>query len=97
MLIILSVLNTIPCTELDKPKVMDTAKGKTRIPGRRILADISNIPQRSTVSIQDNKSRPSSDTIRTYIEQLQKVHFFAAEITPLTRITMLQPVTVLLT
>ncbi|KAL8257762.1 hypothetical protein R6Q59_029803 [Mikania micrantha] len=56
----------------DKPKVAEMTKGKSRISGRKALANISNMPQGFTASNKDNKSGPSSDVLRKHIEQLQK-------------------------
>ncbi|KAL9998911.1 putative shugoshin, plant [Helianthus debilis subsp. tardiflorus] len=57
----------------DEPKVVEKTKGKSKIRGRRALADISNMPQGFT-GLKDHKSGPSSDalSLRKHIEQLQK-------------------------
>ncbi|KAJ0897009.1 hypothetical protein HanRHA438_Chr08g0340921 [Helianthus annuus] len=66
-------VDTIYCTEIDEPKVVEKTKGKSKIRGRRTLADISNMPQGFT-GLKDHKSGPSSDALsfRKHIDQLQK-------------------------
>ncbi|CAI9766202.1 unnamed protein product [Fraxinus pennsylvanica] len=60
--------------------VGDKLKGeKTTMPcpgsvARRKLADISNVPQKSRPSFQDDKPQPISRTTKEYIDQLQKEH-----------------------
>ncbi|GJW09093.1 shugoshin [Tanacetum coccineum] len=58
--------------EPDKPKVAKMAKESIGNSGRKTLADISNMPRRPSSLTQDNKPRPSSATVKEYIEQLQK-------------------------
>ncbi|KAF5794576.1 hypothetical protein HanXRQr2_Chr08g0329631 [Helianthus annuus] len=57
----------------DEPKVVEKTKGKSKVRGRRTLADISNIPQGFT-GLKGHKSGPSSDALsfRKHIDQLQK-------------------------
>lgn len=56
----------------DKSKVAKVAKESIGNSGRKMLADISNIPRRPSTLTQDNKPRPSSATVKEYVEQLQK-------------------------
>lgn len=56
----------------DKPKVEKMAKDSTGTSGRKMLADISNMPRKISTSSQDKKSLPNSATPKQYIEQLQK-------------------------
>ncbi|KAI3827258.1 hypothetical protein L1987_01330 [Smallanthus sonchifolius] len=62
---------------------MSMRKGKSRIQGRTTLTDISNMPQGFRASNQFHKSEPSSNDLRKHIEQIQKVHLFAGDISPL--------------
>ncbi|KAI3817617.1 hypothetical protein L1987_11413 [Smallanthus sonchifolius] len=68
------MVKAVSSSEINKPKVaeMSMRKGKSRIPGRKTLADISNMPQGFTASNQFHKSGSSSDALRKHLEQLQK-------------------------
>ncbi|GFS46094.1 hypothetical protein Acr_00g0100140 [Actinidia rufa] len=56
----------------DKPEVEKTAKISFGSVGRKSLGDISNLPQRPKPSIQLDKEQLVSNTIKEYIDQLQK-------------------------
>ncbi|KAI3508730.1 hypothetical protein L1887_23743 [Cichorium endivia] len=56
----------------DKPKIEKMAKDSTGPSGRKMLADISNMQRKPSISTQDKKSLPNSATQKEYIEQLQK-------------------------
>ncbi|PSR98070.1 Shugoshin-1 like [Actinidia chinensis var. chinensis] len=56
----------------DKPEVEKTAKISFGSAGRKSLGDISNLPQRPKPSIQLDKEQLVSNTIKEYIDQLQK-------------------------
>lgn len=56
----------------DKPKAEKKAKESIQSSGRKILADISNVPRKPSILNHDNKARPCSATVKEYIEQLQK-------------------------
>ncbi|KAI3725373.1 hypothetical protein L1987_65160 [Smallanthus sonchifolius] len=66
--------DSLSSSEINKHKVaeMSMRKGKSRIPRRKTLADISNMPQGFTASYQFHKSGPSSDALRKHLKQLQK-------------------------
>ncbi|XP_057470792.1 SHUGOSHIN 1-like isoform X4 [Actinidia eriantha] len=56
----------------DKPEVEKTAKISFGSAGRKSLGNISNLPQRPKPSIQLDKEQLVSNTIKEYIDQLQK-------------------------
>ncbi|XP_071711711.1 uncharacterized protein [Rutidosis leptorrhynchoides] len=56
----------------DKAKVEKMAKESIGNLGRKTLADVSNVPRKPSILNQDNKGRPSSATVKEYIEHLQK-------------------------
>ncbi|KAI3730977.1 hypothetical protein L1987_62159 [Smallanthus sonchifolius] len=70
----INLFTEVSSSEINKPKVaeMSMRKGKSRITGRKTLADTSNMPQGFTASNQFHKSGPSSDALRKHLEQLQK-------------------------
>ncbi|KAL2554623.1 SHUGOSHIN 1-like [Forsythia ovata] len=69
---ILDSENAVPAR--DKLKAEKTAKPCPGSVSRRKLADISNVPQKSRPTIQEEKPQSISRTSKEYTDQLQKEH-----------------------
>ena len=61
---------------LAQHKIQKATKAPSGNTSRKMLADISNLPQQNKTLIQDGNSQVVPITTKEYVDQLQKVIFF---------------------